>query len=178
MDREEGAKEKKKTNLNSCLERQERVARVAHLEDASEPILGKVTDLEYLQLRRHGAEVELGHKDVVDYYRRLRGLVQGGREQVARALIEARVGRERRPVEVEGHVKVAVMRPWRGAVVVASLGRISWDGARAGVFCGGGKGARAGQKGVRRSEFGVSYVDLCKGRSEGRRGEYSTATVW
>src|SRR5690606_17913891 len=77
--------EKKTTNLYSRLERQEGVPRVAHLEYSSKPILGQVADLENLQVRRHGAEVELGDDNVIDDDRRLRRLVEGRRQEIAGA---------------------------------------------------------------------------------------------
>ena len=101
-------KEKKKmqrhTYLDSSLEGQVCVARVAHLEDAAKPILGQVANLEDLQVGGHGAEVELADEDVVDDDRGLGRLIEGLGQEVARLGVELCVGRERRPVEVEGHV--------------------------------------------------------------------------
>ena len=91
------------TYLDSCPQGQEGISAVAHLEDAPEPILCQIAYLQYFQVRRHGAEIELGHEDVIDNDWGLRRLVQGGGEQVAGALIEVLVSRERRPVEVESH---------------------------------------------------------------------------
>lgn len=91
--------------MNPRLQRQEGIARVAHLEDAPEAILGDVPYLQYLQLRRYGTQVELRHEDIVHDDGRLGRLVQRRRQEVARALVEICVGRERRPVEVEGHVE-------------------------------------------------------------------------
>jgi len=95
------------TYLNSCLQRQESVAGVAHLEDASKPVLGDVPYLEDFEFWRHGAKVELGNEDVIDDDRRLRGLVQRRCQEVAGFFVELLVGRQRRPVEVEGHVELA-----------------------------------------------------------------------
>ena len=93
--------------LHSCLERQEGVSRIAHLEDAPEAVLGQVANLEDLEIRRHGAEVELCDDNVIDDDRGLRRLVESGRQEIAGAGVEGCVGRERRPVEVEGHVELA-----------------------------------------------------------------------
>ena len=93
--------------LHSCLERQEGVSRIAHLEDAPEAVLGQVADLEDLEVRRHGAEVELCDDNVIDDDGRLGRLVEGGRQEIAGAGVEGGVGRQRRPVEVEGHVELA-----------------------------------------------------------------------
>lgn len=115
--------EKKRcTYLNSRLQGQEGVAGVAHLENASEPILRKVANLQDLQVGRHTAEVEFADEDIIDNDGRLGGFVQSLGQEVARAPVELGIGRERRPVEVEGHVEMAFTfsRPWmgrRGAVV-------------------------------------------------------------
>lgn len=94
--------------LHSRFERQEGVPGIAHLEDAPKPVLGQVTNLKDLQIWRHGPQVELCDDDVVDDDGRLRRLVQGRRQEVAGALIEPRVRRQRRPVEVEGHGGLAI----------------------------------------------------------------------
>src|SRR3569833_896969 len=94
------------TYLNSGLERQEGIARVAHLEDASKAVFGNVAYLQDLEIRGHGAQVELGNDDFIDVDGWLGRLVLGCGQQVAGALVEARVGRERRPVEVESHVEM------------------------------------------------------------------------
>lgn len=52
--------------LDLCLEGQEGVAGIRHFEDAPKAILGQVANLEYLQLGRGGAQVQLGDNDVVD----------------------------------------------------------------------------------------------------------------
>lgn len=91
------------TYLYSCSQRQKGIAAVAHLEYSPKAILCKISYLQYFQLRRHGAEVELCDEDIIDDDGRFRGLVQSSREQVASALIKVFVGRQRRPVEVEGH---------------------------------------------------------------------------
>ena len=130
------------TYLDSCLERQEGVPRIAHLENASESVLGQVANLEDFQIRRHGAEVELGHDNVIDDDGRLRRLVQGRRQEIAGALVEARVGRQRRPVEVEGHVELAFVlemhrsqRGWTGQARRRGGGRY-FSGATARVGTG------------------------------------------
>ena len=97
----------RRTYLHAGPESQVGIAGVAHLEDAAEPVLGEVADLEDLELGRYGAEVELGDEDIVDDDRGFRGLVEGGGEQVPGARVEVGVGRQRRPVEVEGHVEMA-----------------------------------------------------------------------
>ena len=86
--------------LDLCLEGQEGIAGVRHFENASEPVLCQVANLQYLQLGRGGAQVQLGDDDVVDDDRRLGRLVQGGGEHVAGA---RRVCDKRGPVEVESH---------------------------------------------------------------------------
>jgi len=95
--------------LYASLQSQEGIARVAHLEDAAEAVLGEVANLEDLEIWGHGAQVELGDEDIIDDDGRLGALVERGREQVACAAVEVRVGRQRRPVEVEGHVEMAGM---------------------------------------------------------------------
>lgn len=97
------------TYLDSRAQGQECIPAVAHLEDAAEAVLCQIPYLQYLQLRRHGAEVELGDEDVIDDDGRLRGLVERGGEQVASALVKVFVGGQRRPVEVEGH-RAGVLR--------------------------------------------------------------------
>jgi hypothetical protein len=97
------------THLNSGLERQVRIARIAHLEYAAKPVLGQVANLENLQIRRHRAQVEFGDEDVIDDDGRLRGLVERLGQQVSSSTVEVGVGRERRPVEVEGHVEMAMI---------------------------------------------------------------------
>jgi hypothetical protein len=57
--------------LDSCLEGQESIARVTHLEYASEAIFCKVTDLQYLEVGWYGTQVHLMHNDIVDDDRRL-----------------------------------------------------------------------------------------------------------
>lgn len=89
--------------LNSGPQCEESVAGIAHLEYTAKPILGEVPDLEDLQVRRDGAEIELGDEDVIDDNRRLRVLVQGVGQELLSALIELGVRREWRPVEVKGH---------------------------------------------------------------------------
>jgi hypothetical protein len=102
------------TYLDSSFERQKGIARITHLKNATEPVLGKVTNFENLQVWGHGAQVELADKNVVNDDRRLGRLVQGRREQVASFLVELGVRRERRPVEIEGHVEMAIIvsQPW------------------------------------------------------------------
>lgn len=99
--------------LYSGLEGQESIAGITHFEDAAKPILGQVADFENLEVRRDGAQVELANEDVIDDDGRLGRLVEGLRQEVARATVEVGVSRERRPVEVEGHVEMAVtvLRP-------------------------------------------------------------------
>lgn len=89
--------------LNSSPQRQEGISAIAHLENAPKAILCKISYLQNLQLRRHRAEVELCDEDIIDNDGWFRGFVKSSRKQVAGALIEVFVGRERRPVEVEGH---------------------------------------------------------------------------
>lgn len=101
------AQKKISAYLHPCFEGQEGISRVAHLEYAPEAVLGQVANLENLQVGRHRAEVELGDDDVVDDDGRLGRLVEGGRQEIAGAGVEGRVGRQRRPVEVEGHVELA-----------------------------------------------------------------------
>lgn len=96
-------KGREKAHLYACLEGQESVAGVAHLEDASEAVGSNVSDLEDFEVWRHRAQVELGDDDVVDDDGGFWGLVEGGGQEVAGALVEAGIGREWRPVEVEGH---------------------------------------------------------------------------
>ena len=100
---EKGYRIESSTYLHAGPESQVGIAGVAHLEDTTEPILGKVADLEDLELRGHGAEVEFGDEDIIDDNRGLRRLVEGGGEQIPGARVEVGVGRQRRPVEVEGH---------------------------------------------------------------------------
>lgn len=95
--------------MDSRLQRQESVAGIAHLEDAPEPILGNISYLEDLQLGRHRAQVELRDEYVIDDNRGFGRFIEGRREQVAGSLVELLVGRQRRPVEVEGHVELAVV---------------------------------------------------------------------
>jgi hypothetical protein len=102
------------TYLYSRLERQESIAGIAHFENAAKPILGEVADLENLKIGGHGAQVEFADEDIIDNDGRFGRLVQGRREQVACSFVELGVGRERRPVEVEGHVEMAIIvrQPW------------------------------------------------------------------
>lgn len=96
-----------KTYLNSRLQGQEGIARIGHLEDTSKPILRKVANFENLQVGGHGAEVELADKNVIDNDGRFRILIEGLCQEIARTSVEVGVGRQRRPVEVEGHVEMA-----------------------------------------------------------------------
>lgn len=98
------------TYLNTGVEGHRGISRIAHLEDASEPVLGEVANLENLQVRWRRAEIEVGNEDVIDDDGRFRRLVEGSREQIFGPVVEIRVGRERRPVEVEGHVEMALLR--------------------------------------------------------------------
>lgn len=91
------------THLDSCPQGQESISAVAHLKDAAEAVLCQIPYFQYFKLGRHRAKIELGDEDVIDNDGGLRGLVEGGGEQVAGALVEVFVGRQRRPVEVEGH---------------------------------------------------------------------------
>jgi hypothetical protein len=102
-----GLEKKTTTHLHSCFERQEGIPGIAHLKYSPEAVFGQVANLENLQVGRHGAEVELGHDDIIDNDRRLRRLVQGRRQEITGSLVEFRIGRQRRPVEVEGHVELA-----------------------------------------------------------------------
>lgn len=67
----------KNTYLNTRLERQKCIARVAHFENASKSVLGKVANLENFQIRGHSAEVELADENVVNNDGRFRRLVEG-----------------------------------------------------------------------------------------------------
>ena len=95
--------------LDSCFEGQEGVARVAHLEDAAKPVFGKIPNLQYLQIRRDGTQIQLADEDIIDDNRRLRVLIERGREHLLRAQVELGVCRQRRPVEVEGHGEVQTL---------------------------------------------------------------------
>ena len=67
--RERGIERREKqrqTHLNPRLERQVCIARVAHLENAAESILGQVADFKDLEIRGHGAQVEFANEDVID----------------------------------------------------------------------------------------------------------------
>lgn len=54
------------TYLYAGFERQEGIARVAHFEDATKSVLGKVANLENLQIRRDSAEVKFGNENIVN----------------------------------------------------------------------------------------------------------------
>lgn len=97
--------ERKEAYLNSGFEREIRIARVGHFKDATESVLGQIANFEDLQVRGHIAQVELVDEDVIDNDGRLGRFIQSFRQEVARSRIEFSVGRQRRPVEVEGHVK-------------------------------------------------------------------------
>lgn len=102
------------TYLNPRLERQVGVSGVGHLEDASESIFCQVADFQDFEVGRHGAEIELADEDVIDDDWGFGRLVQRLCEQVPGARVELCVRRQRRPVEVERHVEMAVMisGPW------------------------------------------------------------------
>jgi len=53
------AEEDDATYLYSSLESQKCVPRITHLEDAPEPILSQISNLQYLQLRRNAPQVQL-----------------------------------------------------------------------------------------------------------------------
>ena len=121
------------TYLYSRLERQVGIARVAHFEDAPESVFRQVADFEDLKIRGHGAQIELGDEDVIDNDGRFWRLVQGLCQKIAGAGVEVLVSRERRPVEVEGHIIMAffVARPWR-----KGLSMTRWSiGFRSGCRC-------------------------------------------
>lgn len=63
--------------LYSRLERQECVAGIAHLENATKTILGEIANLEDFQLWRNRAKIELVDKDIIDNDWRLLRFVQG-----------------------------------------------------------------------------------------------------
>lgn len=106
--RKEGSKQKA-AYLDPGFEGQEGVAGVAHLEDTAKPVLGKIPYLQYLQIRRDGAQIQLADEDVIDDDGRLRVLIERGREHLLRAQVELGVCRQRRPVEVEGHGEVQTL---------------------------------------------------------------------
>ena len=54
------------TNLHPRFERQESIARVAHLENSSEFVLCKITDLENLKVRRYGSKIHFVNKNLID----------------------------------------------------------------------------------------------------------------
>lgn len=62
--------------LNSSLQGKECIPSIAHPKDASKSILRQVSNLEDLEIWRHGAQVELIDQDVIDNNGRLWGLVQ------------------------------------------------------------------------------------------------------
>lgn len=97
-----------KPYLHSGCQRQEGVAGIAHFENAAESVLCQISYFQNLQVGRHGAQVEFCHEDVIDDDRRLGRLVEGCRKKVACSFVEAGVGRQRGPVEVEGHVELAL----------------------------------------------------------------------
>lgn len=59
------------TYLNACLERQESVSGIAHLEDSSKSIFCQISYFQYLQLRRNRPQIELIDQDVINDYWRL-----------------------------------------------------------------------------------------------------------
>jgi len=116
--------------LNPCFEGQEGVPGIAHLEYAAKAILGQIPYLEYLQVGRDGAEIELVHEDVVDDDGRLGRLIEGGGEHLLGAQVELGVCRQRRPVEVEGHYAQTLDDGWMSGVAIEMM----CGEARRGVF--------------------------------------------
>lgn len=106
--RPNGAKQSDSTYLNPCLQSQESIAGIAHFEYTAKSVFGEVANLENLQVGRHSAQVELAHEDIVDDDGRLGGFVQGRCEQITGSTVEFSVRSKRRPVEVEGHVEMAM----------------------------------------------------------------------
>lgn len=89
--------------LHTCLEGQEGISSIGHLENATEAILSQITDFQYFQLGRVRAQIQFGDYDIVDNDRGFRRFVQSRSEQILGPGVEARVCHERRPVEVERH---------------------------------------------------------------------------
>ena len=81
------------TYLDTSLESQEGISRIAHLEDAPESIFCQIPNLQYFQLRRNAPQVELVDKNIIDDYRRLRGFIEGGREHFLGPFVEVRICR-------------------------------------------------------------------------------------
>ena len=94
--------------LDPSLQLQKRVSIITHLEDASEAILCQVANFQDLQVWRNMPKAKFAHYNVINNYRRLRGFIQGGRQKVLGARVEASIGRKRRPVKIERHGAVKV----------------------------------------------------------------------
>lgn len=99
--------------MDSGLEGQERIPRIAHLENSPESILCQIPNLQYLQVRRDTPQIQLVDDNIIDDDRRLRRLIEGRCEHFLRARIEVRIGSQRRPVEVEGHIAMTLGRRYK-----------------------------------------------------------------
>ena len=98
-----GMKRSVKTYLHSSFQGQKGVARVAHFENASKSVLGQIPNLQYFQLGRDGAQIELIYEDIIDDDGWFGRFIEGGRQEVLSARVEVGVCGQRRPVEVERH---------------------------------------------------------------------------
>jgi hypothetical protein len=96
------------TYLDSCLQGQERIPRITHLENPSKPILCQISNLQYFQFWRNTPQIQFINQNIVDDYRRLRWLIESRCEHLPGPGIEIRICRQRRPVEIEGHVEMAL----------------------------------------------------------------------
>ena len=81
------------TYLDSSLEGQEGIPRIAHLEDPPESILCQIPNLQYLQLGGNAPQVELVDKNIINDDGRLRGFIEGRGEHLLSHFVETRICR-------------------------------------------------------------------------------------
>ena len=98
------------TYLNSGLESQEGISRIAHLKDPSEPVLCQISDLQYFQIRGNTPQIQFVDQNIIDDNRGLGVLIERRSEHLLGARIEVRIRSQRGPVEVESHVEMTLER--------------------------------------------------------------------
>jgi len=80
------------SHLYSRLQGEKGIARIAHLEYASKPIFCQIANLQYLQIRRDGTQIEFIDQDIINDYGRFRSFVESGRKHLPRTIVEVCIG--------------------------------------------------------------------------------------